>query len=143
MEEDTLWPDQWVRILADDRADGVWNRHGISGYPEDLPISADLVARIQAWQKWYDDAADEAYEHDPPFKTLDVISFAAEGLAIAHAVKAALPDWTVVYFDEARCAEVRHEKTGQPFASEDRARFEYEIFLSVEDTRRDGEGPGV
>ena len=35
---------------------------------------------------------------------LDVARFADEGLAIALSLKAALPDWTVVYHDESKAA---------------------------------------
>ena len=35
---------------------------------------------------------------------IDLDAFAAEGRAIARAVKAELPDWSIVYFDEAAAA---------------------------------------
>jgi hypothetical protein len=94
------FPGNWVRIMADALADGVWDRDGCGDRADALPVPADLVARIRAWQAWYDRDGwgDDAGR---PLARFDLDAFAAEGLAIAQAVKAALPDWTVIYFDEA------------------------------------------
>ena len=81
---------------------------------DDLPVPAALVERIRAWQAWYD-----RDENSWGLFGGDVVAFSAEGLAIAKAVKAVLPDWTVVYFDEAKSA--RREKDA------DRSAFEYEV----------------
>jgi hypothetical protein len=120
-EEGTLAADRWVRIMADYCADGVWARDGCGGCADELPVDPALIARIRAWQEWYDTKAAD-FESPSPF---DVKAFAAEGLAIARAVKAALPDWTVMYFDEAAL----------PANLEGVARhvFEYEITLSSSD----------
>ena len=51
---------------------------------------------------------------------LDAERFAADGLVLARALKAALPDWTVVYHDEAKSraglprGECEHEVTARP-----------------------------
>jgi hypothetical protein len=105
--------ERWVRIMADYSADGVWHRDGCGDSADELPVGADLIARIRRWQAWYEQ--DDPRDPDARF---DVEAFAAEGRAIAQAVKAALPDWTVVYFDEAAC------RRGGP-----RETFEYEITL--------------
>lgn len=133
-DEDCLHREKWVRIMADYGAEGIWDKRGFSREPESIPLSCELSTRVYAWQDWYDRQCTDYL----PENQLDVVAFAAEGLAIARAVKAALPDWTIIYFDEARLAEARRERTGQPFASEDRARFEYEIFLPLENGSRDG-----
>ena len=65
---------------------------------DDLPVAAALRDRIDAWQSVYDEHDD--MDEDAP--VLDVARFAAEGLAIARSLKAALPDWTVIYHDEAK-----------------------------------------
>ena len=40
---------------------------------------------------------------------IDLEAFAAEGRAIARAVKAELPDWSIVYFDEAEAARAKYQ----------------------------------
>jgi len=52
-------------------------------------------------------------------REIDLDAFAAEGRAIARAVKAELPDWSIVYFDEAAAA--RRNYRGSP------ANYETEI----------------
>ena len=91
---------RWVRLMAVFGSEGVWQMDGTEGLLEDLPVPAALRARIEAWQAQYDDHDD--MDADAP--ALDAERFGAEGLALAKAVKAALPDWTVVYHDEARSA---------------------------------------
>ena len=49
-------------------------------------------------------------------REIDLEAFAAEGRAIAHAVKAELPDWSIVYFDEAAAAREKYQ--GPPSAYE-------------------------
>jgi hypothetical protein len=102
--------------MCDVCADGVWDVEGASSCADDLPITLALVARIRAWQDWYDRDYDE---EDGPF---DRAAFAAEGLAIARAVKAELPDWTVLYLDEAKLH--RHLRDTVP-----RSVFECEVIL--------------
>ena len=105
-----------VRIMCDYCAEGVWGiNSGGAWSVEELPVSQPLRSRILAWQKWHD-SQDATLDRDPSF---DVDGFTAEGLAIARAVKGALPDWTVVYFDEAAC---QWAERGAP-----RWLFEYEI----------------
>ena len=112
-EDTSLEGRRWVRIMADFYADGVWNLAGESCLSDDLPISTALLKRLQAWQEWYDRDCDQEE------RIFDLKAFAAEGLAIARAVKAELPDWTVVYHDESKAGDYR----GPRFV------FEYEITL--------------
>lgn len=81
-----------VRIFCDFCADGIWDV-GKAG----LPISEELRRRLEEWNWWYD----LAYDHDPDQRDMDIEEFSAIGLELARAVKAELPDWTVVYLDEA------------------------------------------
>nr|WP_145959203.1 hypothetical protein [Rhizobium sp. ACO-34A] len=85
---------------------------------DDLPLSDALKARVMAWQEWYEQ--DDAFE-DPPV-TIDWQVYSEEGRQIARAIKQALPEWTVIYFDEYRC------RTRDPQAP--RTSFEYEIHLN-------------
>ncbi len=105
---------KWVRILADSWTEGAWTRDGGPASPNELPITQELIDRIRRWQAWYD-----RDENDWGVFKGDVEAFSDEGGAIAHAVKAALPDWTVVYFDAAASES----------ASDDAPRtvFEYEV----------------
>ena len=113
-DDNALVADKWVRIMADSCADGVWAEGGGFCSADQLPISAALIERIRAWQDWYD-----RDENDWGLFKGDVQAFSQEGLVIARAVKSALPDWTVVYFDEAAA-----ERSPDGAA---RMLFEYEV----------------
>jgi hypothetical protein len=54
-------------------------------------------------------------------REFDYEPFSQEGLAIAHAIKMELPDWTVVYFDEA----AYHKRAGH--VNRLREPYEYEV----------------
>jgi hypothetical protein len=96
-----LTPDRWVRVMADYGTDGLWERDGVMMDRQDLPVSAELAKRHLTWcdvyerSEFYLDPSERKREFDLPV-------FAAEGMEIARAIKAELPDWTVVYFDEAK-----------------------------------------
>jgi len=87
-----------VRIMCDFEADGVWSAPSIpNSTMEGFRVSDALWQRIQDWQRWYE-SQDGRKCPDPDF---DLTGFVAEGYAIARAVKAELPDWIVLYSDEA------------------------------------------
>ena len=90
----------WVRVMAEYSSDGLWSRDGLMMSRRDLPVSRALRERHAEWCLWYEQSE---FFFGPEQRTavFDVEAFAAEGLAIARAVKAELPDWTVVYYDEA------------------------------------------
>lgn len=117
-EDGTFSEEQWVRIMPDYSADGVWHRDGCAGDADELPVGKDLVARIRVWQSWYESSISRDYDAAPDW---DSVAFAKEGLAIAQAVKAALPHFTVIYFDEHKA---RSADPSTPFSA-----FEYEIDL--------------
>lgn len=96
--------------MADHTADGVWDVSGCGRSCDELPIGAALIARIRAWQAWFD-AEEEAMVFDPPpFEWMDapgapVDAFHAEGRDIVRALKAELPpDWTAIYGGDAMAA---------------------------------------
>jgi hypothetical protein len=83
-------------------------------------VSADLLKRLLAWQGWYNHFEwPEGFSEAPP--GFDIDSFSAEGLAIAKAVKTELPDWTIIYHDEAKCFRGPH------LLDRPRAEFGHEI----------------
>lgn len=117
------WTDPWVRIMCDYCAEGIWDRTGAAGSVDELDLPEDLKDRIIQWQDWHD-------QHDPhedPPVDIDWVAFSAEGLAIARAVKAVLPAWTVMYFDA-------YKAFYDPAGTDDRAFFEYEIILNPDGT---------
>jgi hypothetical protein len=109
----TFAEERWVRIMCDYSADGVWHKDGAGDSADKLPLERTLIERIRRWQDWYETQLDDA--------NFDVNAFSAEGLSIARAVKNSLPDWTVIYFDE---AELARASPGAP-----RSVFEYEVRL--------------
>lgn len=97
--------ERWVRVMAEILAPGLWDVSGCARFPEDLPVSAELVSRIEHWQAWHDalDRRNTGVPH-PHFweqcAGMPIASFNAEGRAIARALKAELPpDWTVIAVD--------------------------------------------
>lgn len=103
-DDDLINRHRWVRIMCDYSCDGVWDIEGRACGAEDLPISPSLIARIRRWQAHYEAIEDAVDAEGRSYRECDWTAFSQEGLAIARAVKAALPDWTVIYFDEARAA---------------------------------------
>lgn len=108
---------KWVRIMCDYCADPLWGPDGAMEVLEDLPVPEELRERLRAWAEIYD-AQDPC---SPDGIRLDLPAFAEEGRSIAQEVKAALPDWTVIYFDE-------EAADGKPLNAP-RETFEYEIGL--------------
>ena len=100
--EPSFIEDRWVRIMCDVLSDGVWYKDGSEGWAEGLPISRELIARIRQWQATYDVLHDRSFDAGKYLPEPGFIPFAAEGLEIAKAIKAALPDWTVLYSDARR-----------------------------------------
>lgn len=116
-EEPSLADEKWVRIMGEYVCEGVWDRSGACCCADDLPISEKLRKRLVAWAERYNDYDYmEQHQDDFPF---DLISFAQDGLEIARAVKAELPDWTVIYHDEAK-TDFRASYLSQ-------STFEYEV----------------
>ena len=111
----TLADDKWVRIMCDFGAEPIWDRQGAPAYLYELPVSEELRQRLANWQATFESEGDTPH---PP-GSISVAAFSAEGIAIARAVKAALPDWTVVYFDE--------EKAAPSPVDRPRSYFEYEV----------------
>ena len=77
--------------MADYGTAGFWDHDGDPLDPARLPLSPKLRARLARWSARFE----KSFEDE-----IDLDAFAAEGRAIARAVKAELPTWSIVYFDE-------------------------------------------
>ena len=117
-QDDLLNIHRWVRIMCDNTAEGVWDRIGRACAVDGLPASDALKQRLLHWQEDYEQLDDRAFNRE----TVDWSAFSQTGLAIAHDLKAAMPDWTVIYHDEAKARAQR----GQPLRRDE---FEHEVFL--------------
>jgi hypothetical protein len=89
-----------LHLMADYGSAGVWDHDGAPLDPANLPLSPKLRARLARWC----DRFEKSFETE-----IDLEAFAAEGRAIARAVKAELPDWSIVYFDEAEAARAQYQ----------------------------------
>lgn len=113
--------DKWVRVMCDFEAEGLWRKDGAEVAMDEIPISIEVKRRLAAWQDWFERDYENYLPPSQRTKSFDFDAFSREGLEIAKAIKTELPEWTVVYFDEARSrAWVR--------TTDENARpFEYEI----------------
>jgi hypothetical protein len=91
-----------LHLMADYGSAGVWDHDGTPLDPASLPLSPKLRARLARWCVRFQQSFDTE---------IDLEAFAAEGRAIARAVKAELPDWSIVYFDEAEAARAKYQGT--------------------------------
>lgn len=104
--EDARDPHKWVRVMGDYGSSGIWHWEGYEMDPDDLPVPDDLKAKLADWalryfswtDSWHDGASDNFARIQDDDRELRIYS--DEGLAIARAIKGALQEWTVVYFDE-------------------------------------------
>lgn len=109
----------WVKVMGDYMATGLFSKRNVPLEYDEIPLSPSLQERLQKWSAWYDqndDYLEEKFRAKPGF---DYVGFAHEGLAIAKALKAELPHWTVVYFDE---SQARDRKLSSP-----RETYEYAV----------------
>ncbi|AOW47946.1 hypothetical protein A4S02_13990 (plasmid) [Acetobacter ascendens] len=115
-QEDDFTKTKWVRVMGEYSCEGIWERNGCPADPDELPITDTLRQRLLAWADRYNDYDFPPNEESPPF---DLEAFSEEGLTIARAIKAELPEWTVIYFDEFLCD---YKARFQP-----RSEYEYEV----------------
>ena len=97
MPENSLGRDRWIRIFCDYSADPVWARSSGNCDLGNLPVSQALLDRMRAWSNHYERMPLSGGVLD----WNEGRAHGTEGLAIAREVKRQLPDWTVVYHDEA------------------------------------------
>ena len=96
--------DKYVEIRGAWGIDCVWAMNGDNHDLEDLPISEDLSLRLREWQEDIDRCED--IDQDKANLGLEAhialwTPVSEAGLRLARAVKAELPDWTVVYHHNA------------------------------------------
>lgn len=111
-----LADDKWVRVMCDYCADGLWAKDGCAVSSDELPVSRGTRALLREWQDWFEAFSESYIPAEERTKSFDVAAFSDFGKIIAHKIKDELPDWTVIYFDEAKSE-----------FSADRSTFEYEI----------------
>lgn len=109
-----------VRIVADYCGNG----YQLIESAGTFPIDAALRERLHRWNERYEAHCDPLHYEDVSGAGFDFVAFAAEGLAIARAVKRRLPQWTVTYWDEALDWYLSRDPRNS-----DPARAEYEITL--------------
>jgi hypothetical protein len=98
-----------LNFMADYRAAGVWGHDGAPLDPARLPLSPHMRSRLARWSARFQ----RSFETE-----IDLDAFAAEGRAIARAVKAELPDWSIVYFDEAAAARADYSGARTTYEAE-------------------------
>ena len=81
--------------MADYGSTGLWDYDGAPLNPSRLPLSPKLRERLARWCVRFQ----RSFERE-----IDLDAFAAEGQAIARAMKAELPHFSIVYFDDAAAA---------------------------------------
>lgn len=113
-----------VRIVADDGCRGYELADSAAATFDELPVSEALRTRLSAWNARYEDGCHADAYTDPTCGRFDFIAFANEGFRLAKEVKRQLPEWTVLYWDEA--LDWRYWIQPQPRRF-DRASIEYEI----------------
>jgi hypothetical protein len=112
--------ERWIQLCLTLNNDGLRQRDGSPIAPMALPISDDLRERLAAWcARLWNTLADESITdiartpagRESAWTLID--AFDKAGFAIARALKAELPDWTVYYHD---AATVTAEHFGRPAA---------------------------
>lgn len=91
--------EKYVKLMADYCSSGVWEIDGIMMDIDALPISERLRVAIRKWVDYYE-TNDDYLAEDDRTSDFDVDFFGEEGYKIAKLIKAELPDWTVMYYDE-------------------------------------------
>jgi hypothetical protein len=85
---------KWVRIMPDWCSSGIWDRNSGNCDESELPVTPELISRIQEWQKRWD--SQEVYLAPTLESEEEAEWIITENLLIAIEVAKQLPDWTVV-----------------------------------------------
>lgn len=97
---------KYVRLMADHCSSGVWDKDGVNIDIDSLPIHFWLKTMINEWQAKYDHECNDWMDEEEAAKCpFDYKTFSKHGYALAVKLKQNLPDWTVMYFDEAAAWE--------------------------------------
>jgi hypothetical protein len=113
-----------VRIVADYFSPGYLLADDAARRFSTLPVDEAIRERLAAWSARFEQDCDPQDFEDVSGKRFDFVAFAREGLELAKAVKRALPDWTVLYWDDSfDWFLAREPRSYNP------ARSEYEVTL--------------
>lgn len=107
----------YVRIMADFTATGLWSEFGHMMEPSELPVPSSLLEELEEWVHEYEDM-------DGSATTTIWKEWNERGLVLAHKIKELLPDWKVMYFDECKFGDCGHA-----IIPCDRSEYEFEITL--------------
>lgn len=137
--------DRYVCIMPEHGGTCCWEERGVGFSVEDLPISPQLSAELEAWGDAFSEVVeerdDEARENggDPIAPWPRLQAYCERGLDLARRVKAELPDWRVFYWDEAKfeaaLRALREENGGELEGALDylipsaRTAFQFEVTL--------------
>ncbi len=93
-----------IKVMTDYHCHPLWNVGSSGPYnidPHTLPISADLIARLERWADQYDQTLNDDYPPDSGFATPEEHhAFVAEGRQLAYELQQQLGDgYDVFYFD--------------------------------------------
>ena len=113
-----------VRIVADYCCPGYLLADDAARSFDRLPVDETICERLAAWSARFEHDCDPRDFEDITGKRFDFVAFAREGLELAKAVKRALPDWTVVYWDDSYDWFLARDPR-----SYDPAKAEYEVTL--------------
>lgn len=113
-----------VKIMAEEGGLGYWLPDLEAHTFRELPVSEELRDQLYLWNTRYEQGCTASAYEDPMGSQFDFVAFSNDGFALARAVKRELPEWTVLYWDEA--IEWRYWTTREP-RRYDRAAIEYEI----------------
>lgn len=122
-----LVTERWVRIMGDNGCDAVWDKDECAVSVDDLPVANGLRREILDWQLEYSRLWDLYHEVEiADWPASNWHAFSVQGLQLAKAVKAQLPDWTVIFVDKEKYTEccVDYPKTPKP-----RSYYEFAIVL--------------
>jgi hypothetical protein len=114
--------EKWIQLRLTCSNKGLGRKDGSAIDPAALPISDDLRERLEAWcARLWDTLGDETITgiartpagREQAWALIDTLD--KEGFAIARALKAELPDWTVYYYDAATVAASHFEQPAAEF----------------------------
>lgn len=91
-----------LKLMADYNCDPLWDLDVIDNLsPDLLPLSRNLVNRLQNWQALFDRTLNQDYPPDSSFVSVEAeIAFEREGLAIAKQLQAELGDEYEIYYQD-------------------------------------------
>ncbi|NHN85618.1 hypothetical protein GOB93_13345 [Acetobacter musti] len=117
MTDELNLPADRCLVMGGDLTNCLWTSKGGLVFPETLPITGALLARLREWEIWAADFEDFlTKERRAPF---DLEGFTTAGLEIARALKAERPDRNIIC-----CDETMWQSQDEPGLTGDDCRYE-------------------